>query len=181
MARKESFDKDYILKKASEYVDEYGIYDLNVRSLTKYIGCSTQPIFRLFSNMDLFKKDLKKYLHDEYEIFINQYIDKDNYLYTISYAYALFASYKPNIFHALFITSLSGSRTIKDVINSSWNRDTIIALSKQYNISLEAAEEVYRDVRFYTHGIATQLCCKSIVLSDEEIGNLINNIINKVL
>ena len=48
-------------------------------------------------------------------------------------------------------------------------------MTKQYNISLEKAEKIYREVRFYTHGIATQLCVKSIKLSEEELKELIRN------
>ena len=46
---------------------------------------------------------------------------------------------------------------------------------KQYNITLEEAKRVYREVRFYTHGIATQLCVNSIKLTDREIKDLIRN------
>ena len=43
------------------------------------------------------------------------------------------------------------------------------------NISLEEAKKIYRDVRFYTHGIATQLCVNSIKLTKKELGDLIKN------
>ena len=178
MARLERFNKDIIMNKSVEYIREYGINSFNVRSLSKYIGCSTQPLFRNYTNMDEFKKDLKKYLHKDYEVFISNYVDMDDYLYTISYAYALYAKENPKIFNALFITELAGSRTIYEVINSSWNRDTIECMTKQYNISLDKAEMIYRDVRFYTHGISTQLCCNSIKMSNKELGDLIRNMID---
>ena len=41
--------------------------------------------------------------------------------------------------------------------------------------NLEEAKRVYREVRFYTHGIATQLCVNSIKLTDREIKDLIRN------
>ena len=53
--------------------------------------------------------------------------------------------------------------------------ETINAMVKQYKISLEEAKRVYREVRFYTHGIATQLCVNSIKLTDREIKDLIKN------
>ena len=31
------------------------------------------------------------------------------------------------------------------------------------------AEEVYRDVRFYTHGISSQLCAKTIKLTNKAL------------
>ena len=178
MARKTSFNSEYILSKTSDFVKEYGVDAMNARDLCKYIGCSTQPLFRLYSNTDELKKDLKKYLHDDYDNFIAQYIDKEDYMFTISYAYALYAKEMPNIFKTLFFTEIAGTRTIDEVVNSSWNRETIECMTKQYNISLKEAEKIYIDVRFFTHGLATQICAKSISVTNEEINRLIRHMLN---
>jgi len=175
MARSIKFSKDEILEKSVEFIKEYGYSKLTARELAKYIGCSTQPIFKNYDNFDMYKNDLKYYLRKDYSSFIRKYIDIKDYLYTISYAYALYAKKEPNVFSSLFMTDLAGTRTVKEVLNTDRNRETIDAMIKQYNISLEDAEKIYREVRFYTHGIATQLCVKSIKLTDKEIKDLIKN------
>ena len=175
MARKTKFSKEEILKKSIEFIKEFGYFKLTVRDLTKYIGCSTQPIFKNFNNFEEYKDNLKLYLRDDYNYFIKQYVDEEDYLYTISYAYALYAKKEPNIFYSLFMADLAGSRTVREVLDTERNMKTIIAMTKQYNISQEKAEKIYREVRFYTHGIATQLCVKSIKLSEEELKDLIRN------
>lgn len=179
MARKIKFSKEEILEKSVEFIKEYGYSKLTVRELSKYIGCSTQPIFKNYANFDLYKKDLKEYLSKDYKSFINQYVNKEDYLYTISYAYALYAKHESNIFFSMFMADLAGSRTVREVLDTDRNKETIVAMVKQYNISLEEAEKVYREVRFYTHGIATQLCVKSIKLTDDEIKELIKNNIER--
>ena len=178
MARTIKFSKDYILEKSVEFIKEKGYSNLTARELAKYIGCSTQPIFKNYNNFDMYKEDLKNYLRKDYESFIHKYVDKEDYLYTISYAYALYAKKEPNIFFSMFMADLAGSRTVNEVLNTERNMETIKAMVTQYNISLKEAERVYRDVRFYTHGIATQLCVKSIKLTEEELKELINNNIN---
>lgn len=178
MARKEKFTKEDILSSSVLFIKEYGIDKLTVRDLSKYIGCSTQPLFRYYKNMDEFKLDLKVYLRNHYEDFISKYIDKDNYLMTISYAYVLYAKEESNLFRALFLSDLSDNRTISDVLNTDRNIPTIISMRMQYNISHNKAEEVYRDVRFYSHGIASQLCNNSIILDKDEIYSLINKMIS---
>ena len=154
MARKIKYSKEDILEKSIDFIKEYGYSKLTVRELAKYIGCSTQPIFKNYSNFDEYKVDLKKYLRKDYESFIYKIVDKEDYLYTISYAYALY---------------------VRQVLDTDRNKVTIDAMTKQYKISIEKAEKVYQDVRFYTHGIATQLCVKSIKLSDKELQELIKN------
>ena len=175
MARTIKFTKEDILEKSVEFIKKEGYSNLTVRELAKFIGCSTQPIFKNYINFDMYKEDLKIYLRKDYLSFISKYVDKDDYLYTISYAYALYAKNEPNVFFSLFMADLAGSRTVDEVLNTDRNKETIIAMVNQYNISLEDAKKVYREVRFYTHGIATQLCVNSIKLTDKEIKDLIKN------
>lgn len=181
MARKESFNREGLVEKGVQFINEKGIESLNARDLAKFIGCSTQPIFRNYENMQEYKLDLKKCMREDYTNFINKHIKKEDYLLTISYAYVLYAKNKPNIFRALFITELAGSRTVNEVINTSRNKETIDAMIIQYNLKQKQAEDLYRDVRFYTHGIACQICAKSIILKEKEIYDLIKNIIDKLL
>lgn len=173
MARTIKFSKEDIMKRSVDYIKKYGYSKLTVRDLSKYIGCSTQPLFKNYDNFELYKDDLKIYLRKDYEDFIYKYIKEDDYLYTISYAYALYAKKEPNIFSSLFMTELAGSRTVDEVLNTERNIKTIKAMVEQYNISLENAKKIYRDVRFYTHGIATQLAVKSIKITDKELSELI--------
>ena len=175
MSRKIKYSKEEILEKSIEFIKEKGYSTLTVRELAKYIGCSTQPLFKNYDNFNSYKDDLKKHLRKDYTSFIEKQIDEDDYLYTISYAYALYAKKEPNIFYSMFMADLAGSRTVKEVLNTERNRKTIDAMIKQYNISSDKAEKVYRDVRFYTHGMATQLCVNSIKLTDKEIKDLIRN------
>lgn len=175
MARNTVYTKEILLEKSVEYIRKFGIEALNVRDLAKFISCSTQPIFKYYSTLDEFKIDLKEQLHKDYENFINKHLVKEHYLYSISLGYALYAKKEPNIFKALFINDLAGSRTIEEVLNTKRNIPTISAMTKEFKISKEKAEKIYIDVRFYTHGIATQLCIKSININDEEVSKLIEN------
>ena len=175
MARKIKYSKEDILEKSVQFIKEQGYSKLTVRQLAKYIGCSTQPIFKNYENFDMYKEDLKQYLRKDYTTFIHKYIDIKDYLYTISYAYALYAKKEPNVFFSLFMADLAGSRTVNEVLNTDRNKETINAMVEQYKISLKKAKKVYREVRFYTHGIAAQLCIKSIKLTDKEIKELIRN------
>ena len=175
MARTIKFSKEEILEKSVEFIKKYGYSRLTVRELCKFIGCSTQPIFKNYENFDEYKKDLKIYLSNDYKSFISKYINEKDYLYTISYAYALYAKKEPNIFYSLFMADLAGTRTIREVLDTNRNKVTIDAMIEQYNITRSNAEKIYRDVRFFTHGLSTQLCVNSIRLSDKEIEILIKN------
>ena len=173
MARKVTFEKDYIINKSVDFIKENGIDKLSARELTKYIGCSTQPIFRLYNNMDIYKKDLKKELNKEYNEFTEQFIDKDNYFLSINYAYAMYAKKENSMFKALFLSDLADNKIGKS------NKDTVKLVVDEYRISEERAKAALRDVGIYTHGLATQLCLKNINLSDKDLFYLISTCIKR--
>lgn len=177
MARRTIFSEKVMLEKTCDFINIKGIEALNARDLCDYIGCSTQPLFKNFINMAGLKAKLRKFLHDYYDEFIDKIVDYDDYLYTISYAYALFAFQEPNIFKALFMSNLAGTRTIDEVLTSSWNTATIDSIPEQYGLTKKQAQQLYRDVRFYTHGLSCQIACNSISVTDREIQKLIRDLI----
>lgn len=179
MARKVTFEKDYIIDKSIDFIKEKGIERLSVRELTKYIGCSTQPIFRLYDNMDVYKKDLQKTLSKNYNSFLEDKIDTNNYFLSTTYAYALYAKKENDLFKALFISDLSDNKILKDKLSVKHNKDIINSIMKEYNISETKAESLYKDVIIYTHGLATQLCLKSINISDKDLLFMINTCIKR--
>jgi len=173
--------KELILQKSFEITRNEGIAYLNARYLAKNLSCSTMPIFKSFSDMDELKRELKKMIDEYYDHFINQIVDKNDYLLTMSFAYIQFALKEKHLFEALFVNEFVKKRSVNEVIHSPWNRETIEYTAKQYHITIQESENLYRDIRFYTHGIATQIYGGTIALSQEEIQWLLKNAIEKFL
>ena len=173
MARKVEYEKDYIINKSIDFIKEKGIDKLSSRELTKYIGCSTQPIFRLYNNMDLYKRALRNRLNKDYTKFTEEFSNKPNtYLY-LNYAYVLYAKKEHDLFKALFLSDISNTNILKN------DKKMISLLKKEYNLSEDKAKSVYRDVKTYTHGIAMQICLNQLNMSDKDLLFLINNCIKR--
>ena len=66
MARNVVFNEQYVMNLLVNYIKDNGIERFTIRDIAQYIGCSTQPLFRLFDNTDNLKKVLKVYLHKDY-------------------------------------------------------------------------------------------------------------------
>ena len=52
MARKEMIKKDYLIDTAFIMAKQEGMENVTARKLAAKAGCSTQPIFRLYENME---------------------------------------------------------------------------------------------------------------------------------
>lgn len=177
MPPKPKISMEEIIDNAFLMVKTRGIEALNARALAKELGCSTQPIFRHFINMEELKKQVQLKIDECYQCFIKERLDIEDYLFTMSAAYIEFARTKKHLFGALFVHPFIQERSIYEIVNSEWNLQTVAGCQKQYNISKEKAESLYRDVRFYCHGIAVQLYTGSVVITQEEIMELVRNAI----
>ena len=180
MARKIEFNKQDLLEKTINFIRKNGIESLTARNLARYIGCSTQPIYKNFSSMNNLREEIKKYLKNYHQSFINKIVNKNAYLYTMNYSYTLFALEEPNLFEALFMSDLDGVKTLDEVIKTEKDMDVLSSIPEQYHISKKQSERLYRDVRFYTHGLSCQIACNSLSLKKEDIGLLIKNVINNL-
>lgn len=73
MARKETITKNDILNTAFDMTREEGFTKVSARTLAARAGCSTQPIFRVYKNMeelgdDLFTKSIE-FFSAYYDVF----------------------------------------------------------------------------------------------------------------
>lgn len=158
-----------------QLVLEEGIDALNIRSLAARLGCSIQPIFRNFGSMELLRAEILRGLNRVYQAFIGERIDKTDYLFTISLAHIALAQEQKNLFQVMFLTGEYGTRTVEQILQSSWNRETIECTAEQYGLSLEDAESVYRDVRFYAFGVAQGVYAGSVSLEPGETAALLRH------
>ena len=58
MPPKEKVSKARVSETAFEMTREYGFSEVTARKLAERLGCSTQPIFRAYENMDELRCDL---------------------------------------------------------------------------------------------------------------------------
>lgn len=171
-------NRDMVVKAGFELIREHGIDYLNARSLADKLNCSVKPLFRIYENMDACKSDIMTEVFNFYNGFIAQRINPDDQLLTISLAYTELAQTERNLFKVMFISNTNTPWSITDVLEAEWNQGVIEQTMLQYNISKVCAKNLFRDTWLYTHGVATQIYGNAIVLSMEEINELITHAIN---
>ena len=177
MARTARITREMLIAAGTALVLENGLSALNIRSVAARLNCSIQPIFRNFGSMDALRHEIIEALGRRYAAFIARYEDKADHLFTISLAHIRLAEEERNIFEAMFLTDEYGVRTVEQILSADWNRETIENTARQFDIPIEAAEAVYRDVRFYTFGIAREVYAGAVKLQPGETENLLRGAI----
>lgn len=178
MARKVQIGKEVILDAAFQMLLEEGYTGINITSLAKRIGCSTQPIAWHFGNMDGLRTELLDYALDFLkDLFTVQGDDVFNILDGIASAYVNLAVDYPNLYKYLYMTEQDGQKIAKAVQSfRAGNQDKVIQMIEQeLGISQKSAEEYLLNLQIYVHGIAAFAITKVASPSKEVMMNMVHD------
>ena len=158
-----------LVKGAIKIIRDKGESDLSARNLAKVVGCSTQPIFRIFKNMD----DLLNVVYnDVYEIqskFIENSKEHQIPFIGIGLAYIEFASKEKNLFKFLFMSKTTKNNNILDMAKTEDGKKYINMIVKSTGLSEKNSKQLYINTWLIIHGIASMMATTNSKLSKEEI------------
>ena len=118
MARKETITKTDILNAAFEMASEEGFEKVTARTLASKAGCSTQPIFRIYKNMEELGKDLFDQVVTYFGTYFENFPNKnDTPFVNLGLTYIKFAQDNPNLFRLLFAAQNRHGKTLYDILN----------------------------------------------------------------
>lgn len=118
MARKETITKDEILNAAFQMTRQDGFSQVSARTLAAKAGCSTQPIFRVYKNMEELGADLYgkaiEFFHEYYDSFPKT---SDTPFVNMGLAYIRFAQEEQQLFKLLFMEENRHGKSLYDLLN----------------------------------------------------------------
>ena len=170
MARKEQISKQMILDGAFELVREQGIEMLTARKLAAHIGCSTQPIFRVYSNMEELSGEVflkAKAFYEDYCVNYKQ--ENETPFVDLGICYITFAKEELNLFKLLFLTAHDDDNTMYDLINGQDHGFVIREFRKIKNLDMNKAGDIFMKIFIFMHGMACMAICGELDLTKEEI------------
>lgn len=173
------FTRQRIIDTAYEMVRKDGMEALHTRSIAKKLGCSVQPIFHNFQSMEELRKEVVRAVYETY-VSVTQAAAKQAPAYkSIGLAYIRFARDYPEFFRILFMSE--SHLDAKAFIMSDAMSDRIIKEGcKMTGLSYELQKQFHVKVWIFTHGIACLLLTKTVVLSDDEIRELLEQSVREM-
>ena len=172
MPARKKIGKEDIIDACLNIIRKDGIDALNARKIAKALGCSTQPLFYYYENMD----EIKNEVLQEISKLFNQALLKSNYdqpVYKdIGVNYIRFASNEPEFFKIMFQSKMN--KEMFDFIDLTGSSSQIFeTISKQTGLSLENAKQFHLKMWLYVNGIASLVAHQTIEFSDDEIDYLL--------
>jgi len=169
-------EKD-IVEAAIGIVREKGAEAVNARSIADRLGCSVQPIFRIFSSMEEVKATVYKSAEAIYNRVMMQALNdsREGFL-ALGLAYVNFARTEKNLFKLLFMSDAFNNGSAADIAGSTEGDDQVIALINSITWLTKAkAQVLFTAIWFTVHGMASLLATNSCTLSDEETRRILKN------
>ena len=177
MARKVQISKEIILDTAFQLLVREGYASINITSLAKEIGCSTQPIAWHFGNMEGLRDALLEYclefLKDRFSVNGDS---ASGVLEWIASGYIDLAFDYPNLYKYLYMSEQDGQKMGKVVQALRYEKhDKIVQMiEKEHGVSAEQAEKYLLHLQLYVHGIASYAVTKISFPSKEMIMQMVH-------
>ncbi len=170
------FGKEAVADAAFELARAKGLEAVNARAVAVALGCSTQPIFRAFRNMDELKAEITRRAYEEYARRIKsepsaEALSAEVPPYKLTgMGYIRFAQEEPRLFKMLFMCDRAGERAESDP-----TMDYVLELiMRQTGYSRELARGFHMQMWTFTHGLAVMAATKYINFTDEELSRLLS-------
>lgn len=176
MGPKIKITEEAILQAALDITRESGIGSVNAREVAKVLGCSIQPVFRNFQNMENLKRELRDKARDIYDAYTQRGMESHRIPFLgIGLAYIEFAQKEKNLFKLLFMSDEFKGQSIIDMIHDEENQGIVQMVSGMTGLSLDRAEQLFLDIWLMTHGIASLVATNDFDVKEGQIEKILKD------
>lgn len=161
--------REQVLDAALAIVREQGEAALSARSVAQRAGCSVQPIYSLFGDM----QELVRQLYDHARAWVGAYNrehrhDGDNAFESNGLSHLRLARTERALFHFLYLSPHMEATGFSEVYESVAIDGVQQCIEELGHLSPEAARELYLNMIVFVHGMAAMLATGA-QFTDEEL------------
>lgn len=159
------FTRDAVLHAACQLMRREGTEALNARAIAKELGGSTQPIFRLFTNMEDLHRELILYVARQFQAHAEaDMAQSDSPYIQLCTTYLLYGRDEPELFKLLFMRD----RVSEGQYSNQTNFDLVFnIIKKETPLDDETALRFFERTWLFIHGLAVCIATKYIPCQDE--------------
>lgn len=159
------FTRDAVLHAACQLMRREGMEALNARAIAKELGGSTQPIFRLFTNMEDLRRELILYVVRQFQAHAEaDMAQSDSPYIQLCTTYLLYGRDEPELFKLLFMRD----RVSEGQYSDQTNFDLVFnIIKKETPLDDETALRFFERTWLFIHGLAVCIATKYIPCQDE--------------
>lgn len=161
--------KEMVIDAAFEVARETGAENINARTVSEKLNCSTQPVMYHFATIEELKRAVYAKLdwyHTEYLMKIEE--PQKGVMLGIGLNYIRFAVEEPHLFRFLFQSGFAVENNLLEMIDSPELVPVLSAMQEAIGMSMEQTKKVFLTISLFAHGYASIIANNSLEY-DEEI------------
>ena len=147
--------EDMIIDAAIEVVRQSGFENVNARTVSELLHCSTQPVMYHFSTID----NLKRAAYARVDRLHSQYMMNippgQHPILAIGLNYIRFAVDEPQLFRFLFQSGYARENSLLEMVDSEELLPVLAVMQEGAGLSLEKTKAVFITVAMFAHGYAS--------------------------
>lgn len=168
MPRKESITIEQILDTAFSMTRQEGFASVTARKVAARAGCSTQPIFRVYKNME----ELWDAVYEKAALFFQDYYSLYPRMAHVPFvnlgmAYIAFAREEGHLFELLFLSHRKNRRSMYDLLNGA-DGNVMYEINRARAEGCSRPQEVFMRMWIFIHGSACMTLTGDYDLSNVE-------------
>lgn len=176
MPPRAKYTREEIVNKAFEMTRKKGIDAVVARELGKELGTSSSPIFTAFKNMEELQEEVRKAAMREFESYVRDAVNHQPAFKYVGIKMVEFAIKEPKLFQLLYMREHDQSQTYDMLIDELGDTAEVCIeiMQKDYDLSREEAEVLFRQVWLHTFGICVLVAGKVCQISPEETSEMLS-------
>ncbi|MCM1184822.1 MAG: TetR/AcrR family transcriptional regulator [Roseburia sp.] len=162
MPPKARITKEMVIDAAFEIARTQGAENVNARTVSQKLGCSTQPVMYHFATIE----EMKRAAYTKADRFHTEYLmnirPQENVMLGIGLNYIRFAVEEPNLFRFLFQSGFAVEGSVLRMIDSEELMPVLSAMQKEMKLGETQTKEVFLTLALFVHGYASIIANNSL-------------------
>ena len=168
MPPKAKITKDMIIAAAFEIARKTGAENINARTVSQKLNCSTQPVMYHFATIEELKKAAYAKADDYHtEYLMNIESPQKGIMLGIGLNYIRFAIEEPYLFRFLFQSNFFNGTTLLEMIDAE--EPVLLTMQGAVGGSIERVKEIFLTIFLFAHGYASIIANNSLEYDEELI------------
>ena len=168
--------KEMIIEAAFEIAKEMGAENINARTVSQKLGCSTQPVLYHFKTIE----DVRIAAHKKASEFHIDYVTNlsgkyERPMLEVGMRYIQFAVEEKNLFRFLYHSSYYTGVSLSDWLTGKIFDYLFTILNRQAEVDERQAYSIFSQIVLVTHGIASLLANNAMVYDEAYCINTLSN------
>ena len=176
MPPKVKITKQMVEDASFEVIRKHGHENLNARTISEYLGCSTQPVLYSFKTVDEIREAAYEKADRYHTDFIMPKETDENPMLALGSNYVRFGYEEKNLFRFLFQTDKFGGKDIETLLGDPELSGVLAVMASGLKVKTKRAKEMFLTFFCAAHGLASLLANNSMEYDEDQCKKMLENL-----